>query len=112
LLVRALIPLGYMPGSILDGEFMVLCPAGYAASIVAESHHQHGGDGESVIDADRACPLGTALQSAALLPSDSTPFEPSKIPVIGSAPQNDVFNTHFQARYRSRAPPLLRIQLT
>jgi hypothetical protein len=112
LLVRALIPLGYMPGNVLDGEYMVLCPAGLAAGVVADSHHQHGGDGESFVDADRTCPLGTALQSAALLPGDSIPFESSKIPVIGSAPQNDVFNTRFQAKYRSRAPPLLRIQLT
>jgi hypothetical protein len=112
LLVRALIPLGYMPGNVLDGEYMVLCPVGLAASAFAESHHHHGGDGETVVDADRACPLGTALQSAALLPNDSIPFESSNTAVIRNVPQDDVFDTRFQAKYRSRAPPLLRTQLT
>ncbi|MEM8815354.1 MAG: hypothetical protein AAGE85_05975 [Pseudomonadota bacterium] len=32
LAVRAIVPLGYMPGKLLAGEFMVLCPAGSAPS--------------------------------------------------------------------------------
>jgi len=32
LLLRAAVPLGYMPGSVFAGEFMVLCPVGSANS--------------------------------------------------------------------------------
>ena len=68
LLARALIPLGYMPGNLLAGEFMVLCPSGLTGQI-AESLHHHHGESETVFDADRACPIGAALQYAGI-PTD------------------------------------------
>lgn len=66
LAARALIPIGYMPGNLLAGEIMVMCPAGSAATIAMlqhEANHQHAhhnGDSETR-SADETCPIGTAL---------------------------------------------------
>lgn len=71
LAARALIPLGYMPGNLLEGEFMVLCPTGMPEGfLVAEGHHHHDahGDADGMVDADRACPIGTSLKYASAPP--------------------------------------------
>ena len=112
LLIRALIPLGYMPGNALKGEYMVACPAGLPAATVTKSHHKHGKGGEKAVGSNRACSIGKALQSAALLPADTINFESSKTPVVSDVPKNDLFDTRFEARYHSRAPPLSRHKLS
>ncbi|MGI9271552.1 MAG: hypothetical protein ACR2QT_07250 [Woeseiaceae bacterium] len=64
LALRALVPLGYMPGNILDGEFMVLCPVASAASLEllsSETTHHHGNEDETGVSVDRACPIGSSL---------------------------------------------------
>ena len=85
LAMRALIPLGYMPGNVLAGEFMVLCPTGLPAGFLVDAGHQHHSSHDShdtgMVDADRACPIGTSLKYAAAAPPD-----------IAFAP--DVFRAH------------------
>ncbi len=44
LLLRAAVPLGYMPGSVFAGEFMVLCPAGSAPSFTLLNAIQNGAE--------------------------------------------------------------------
>lgn len=114
LLARALIPLGYMPGNILDGEFMVLCPAGIGAGAITGLHRGHNGhnaDSDSVVDADRTCPLGTALKYAALPTNEITLFETSKSPVVRDVSGDDVSDSEVPPGFRSRAPPRMRFQL-
>ena len=36
--MRALIPVGYMPGNLLAGEFMILCPQGVPAEFSGNFH--------------------------------------------------------------------------
>ena len=108
LLARALIPLGYMPGNLLAGEFMVLCPSGLPGQI-AESPHHHHGESETVFDADRTCPIGAALQYAAI-PTDlveanvSVGFQEAPLAepaaLRGSKPLR---------LFHARAPPAVRI---
>ena len=66
LLLRAIIPLGYMPGNVLAGEFVVLCPTGSAAKFAAALHGEHHAESGQHLDMDADCPIGTALQAAAL----------------------------------------------
>jgi len=96
LLLRAAVPLGYMPGNVFAGEFMVLCPAGSAPSFAlldairehtgpAHEHHGHHGHGAGTSDTgahehhdehagavDDRCPIGSAL-SLAFLPAPELP---------------------------------------
>ena len=101
-----------MPGNALKGEYLVACPTGMPAGAAAKMHHKHHKGDEKAAGADRACSIGKALQSAALLPADTINFESSKTPLVSIVPQNDLFDTRFEARYHSRAPPLLRIKLS
>lgn len=108
ILLRAIIPLGYMPGNALAGEFMVLCPAGVPAAVMEvlhPDHGHHGGHAASVINADRDCPIGSALQPA-WLPADFAVTALELAPF--AAPQfyfSESFSGLVPRRYESRAPP-------
>lgn len=107
LILRALIPLGYMPGNIFAGEFMVLCPSGVPASFtMALGHHHHGQD-TTAVDADQTCPIGTALQHA-WLPQAHIEFSIEvpqlDIVAIEIASVNSASTQRF---YSPRAPPLI-----
>jgi len=82
LALRAIVPAGYMPGSIPDGELMVLCPEASAAAFTlvagltrTESghahhhHHGHSGTDSGGTSVDSRCPIGTALKLDAIAPS-------------------------------------------
>lgn len=113
LAMRALIPAGYMPGSLEGGSWFVLCssnlPAGFSVSAVADEHHHRGmhGDaaGSSVVSGD--CSFGHIL-SGAMIPSDlavlASRFSPAA-PVDAGAEQAFIPGTTV-LRPRTRAPPL------
>jgi len=61
--IRSLIPIGYMPGNLLAGEYMVMCPNSGAAALAGNHHHDH--DDRSV-NVDETCPIGSALTVVAL----------------------------------------------
>ncbi|KAA9132565.1 hypothetical protein F3N42_04920 [Marinihelvus fidelis] len=123
LLVRAMVPAGFMPGDLLAGQFAAPCPTGFPAAFFTDEpgqpaqahHHDHGqaqdrGDGDDTpLDAqslDNACPLGSALQAAAALPE--------VLPLIAHVePVRPLFSYHTKviplrrnSGHRSRAPPL------
>ena len=50
-----------MPGDALQGEFFVLCPSGLPTGIAQALHAGHDAHADTVLDADRDCPIGTAL---------------------------------------------------
>lgn len=106
LLLRTLIPIGYMPGNLLAGDYMTLCPQGLPAAIAERFHAGHHGTGGTVLDADRLCPLATALLAAAPPPAEHAPV--ALVPPYESAesafavPPRSVL----VFLYASRAPPL------
>lgn len=66
LAVRALLPLGYMPGNLQDGTFAELCPVASAATYqllgtAAEHKHDHGNDAADSYSVGSACPIGNSL---------------------------------------------------
>jgi hypothetical protein len=77
LAVRALLPLGYMPGNLLAGEFAELCPVASAATFELLSstnthQHHHGEPGEKLPSVGIACPIGSSLFFDALPGSDNS----------------------------------------
>lgn len=84
LLLRAVVPLGYMPGDLLTGQLAALCPIGSAESwqllnsldhALDQSldhsghHHGHVEHDSRAASGDEQCPIGEALGAAFLLPS-------------------------------------------
>lgn len=106
LCLRALIPAGYMPGNLLAGELMVLCPVGVPAAIAEQLHSGHIDHDQPVIDVDRSCPIGSAVQQA-WLPTNivSLTFDE---PVVDVEIREDFRSLPavLVRRYQSRAPPL------
>lgn len=104
LLLRMAIPAGYMPGNVLAGEFMVLCPEGLPAAVLQSLHKGHGHHDTPTLDADSACPIGTALQAAA--PPSAAPLPlPQAIPPRLAVSHGTVAERITTRRYDSRAPP-------
>lgn len=109
--LRALVPAGYMPGNLLAGEFMVLCPSGMQADFVQQLHPDqgvhdtHSAHDQGVVDADTSCPIGSALQLA-VLPIDEVRRAVSiDLPRhAADIAQREIAATH-RYRYQSRAPP-------
>ncbi len=109
LLLRAVVPAGYMPAAG-SGLWFELCPEGlpaeFAALLTGETgHHHHGhADGENTGDDAHQCPVGHMLLSAAAVDSASQPAElaldrpPATIPIYS-------FTSASRNHYRSRDPP-------
>lgn len=109
--LRALVPAGYMPGNLLAGEFMVLCPGGMQAEFVQQlqadqgNHDPHSAHGQSVVDADTSCPIGSALQLAFLPIDDIRQAISIDLPRhAADIAQREIAARH-RHRYQSRAPP-------
>jgi hypothetical protein len=105
LILRAIIPLGYMPGNILAGEFMVLCPSGLPAEVLRALQLTHHGHDKDVVDVDSSCPIGSALQPA-WIPIDDAPL-PFVIPATNDVAyyQPIAIRLIVRREYDSRAPP-------
>ena len=111
--VRALVPVGYMPGNLLDGKFAELCPVASAASyslLPAHNGHHHdhqsGGKDDAAYSMDSACPIGSSLFSDAL-PMPDQRVEPVIRPQVFEPPL--FFRPHSAQQHRNypaRAPPV------
>ncbi len=110
LAIRALLPLGYMPGNILAGEFAILCPVASAATFELLSssrthEHHHGEAGKELPSVGTACPIGSSLFFDALPTLDaSAGFALSRYEL----PRAVTFHSHFATfsrTYAARAPP-------
>ena len=51
-----------MPGDALQGEFFVLCPSGLPTGIAQALHAGHDAHADTVLDADRDCPIGSECE--------------------------------------------------
>ncbi len=125
--MRAVVPTGYMPGSIPAGEWMVLCPANSAAAYALleaiapagtgghDHHAHHGHHGHHGADsangasagAPESCPLGTALGQTALVDdpaaaSQTLPRAAGVLPPPVAAPRAHPIDRH----YPVRGPPI------
>ena len=110
LAVRALVPLGYMPGNLLAGEFAELCPVASAATFAllgdAATHdHHHGDESSSAVSVGSACPIGTSLYFDALPALQFTADLQLQQQVLHDAIVTRQFQATLAAAYAARAPP-------
>jgi hypothetical protein len=112
LLLRALTPLGYMPGTSDDGFVFELCPEQLPPGFVmpgagsANHQHHHGNSGESPADAEPdLCQIGHLLFSAmAVDQSDADIDSEQNLPQY--VPESaQIIRLSAVSAYRSRAPP-------
>jgi len=115
LVLRALTPDGYMPGSANGGLLYELCPDGMPAEIMqalaggGHHHHHHGSDqsgsdDNAAVTATEQCPIGHMLASAIAADSGSTPEAIPVTPVFHDKTAAVLFRAPATV-YRSRAPP-------
>lgn len=110
LVVRALLPVGYMPGDLLAGELAQLCPVASAATFElldsnSAHEHSHSDNGNEYPSVGTACPIGSSLFFDAL-PSlnESNNFAVLRHP----RPHTLTVRSHlssFTPTYPARAPP-------
>jgi len=109
LLLRAAIPVGFMPAAVGSGMLVVFCPDGVSAEFMqflagdaggSHDHLEHG----SADDDTHQCPIGHLLLSAAATDSDSAVAE-----VTGAPPPTTTTSYSFtsvsRTHYYSRGPP-------
>ena len=109
--LRAIIPVGYMPGS-LGGELLFeMCPEGMPTAMVQAlggKHHHGGGDDEAATPGLEQCPMGHLLTPAAATNSSTTAaLEPPYRPVFLEAPRF-VALIATPIAYFPRAPPVIK----
>lgn len=110
LALRAMIPLGYMPGNILNGEFMVLCPIVSATAIkllpAASTHqHKHGDAAETVPSIGAACPIGSSLFFDAIPIQEYVGQINKQIFFAAPLPAHEWYRPSPQRPQLARAPP-------
>jgi hypothetical protein len=108
--LRAIIPVGYMPGS-LGGELLFeMCPEGMPSAMVQAlggKHHHGGGDDEAATPGLEQCPMGHLLTPAAATNSSTTAaLAPPHRPVFLDVPRF-VAVVATPIAYFSRAPPVI-----
>jgi hypothetical protein len=109
LLLRAVIPAGYMPANAGSGLLFEFCPEGVPAEFMrivggnSNHHHSHAHHGESVGD-DHHCPVGHLLLSAAAV-DDNWQMDARITASIPVAVFSDSYESASRTHYRSRGPP-------
>lgn len=110
MLFKLVFPLGYMPGNLLAGEWLVLCPQGLPAGLLAADSHHHGADADdseadhSSSDQQRLCPLGSGFAMAGMANHGPSCCSHN----IGLQPINFLLLAHANSigNYKARAPPV------
>jgi hypothetical protein len=110
-LLRAIVPVGFMPAKLSDGGPFVLCPGGPGGTVLSSlverhaSHAQHKHDGEGTThEAWEHCPVGAAL--AAIAPPSEPNLELLQFRhVLASAFAPAQTLVDLPAAYLARAPP-------
>ena len=110
LLLRAVIPAGYMPAAVGSGLWFELCPEGlpaeFAELLTGDTAHHHHGDADSENAGDDAhqCAVGHMLLSAAAMDSTSQAAELTlELPPATTSIYS--FTSRSRTYYQSRAPP-------
>ena len=110
LLLRAVIPAGYMPAAAGGGLWFELCPEGlpaeFAELLTGDTAHHHHGDADSEIAGDdvHQCAVGHILLSAAAMDSASQAADLTlDLPPATTSIYS--FTRTSRTYYHSRAPP-------
>lgn len=129
MLIKLVVPAGFMPGNLLAGEWLTVCPQGLPAGLLAQSPHHHGGGsyvGDSATDRpdqdntqddsqkddsqtdtqghQPLCPLGSGFAMAA-----ATGQSPDCCSSGSTLPVSPMRLPDYSARihlYHARAPPI------
>ncbi len=106
LALKLCFPPGYMPGSVSQGHWIVVCPQGLPAGALADANHHHGDDhpNDPTQQLGGDCPLGSQLSANGFV-------LPTALPVFGVAqqprfiPNQTIQFIQHHRRYQSRGPP-------
>ena len=112
LVLRAIVPVGYMPGSLDSGLLFEMCPDGMPAAMVQAlgGHHDHGGsDEEAATQSLEHCPMGHLLTPGAGVSSVVAALPPPHKPVFLVAARQIVAIAP-RIVYSSRAPPVQAVK--
>ena len=107
--LRAVMPVGYMVGTLGGDLLFELCPSGMPSAMVhsldGEHHHGGGDDAASAVSIEQ-CPMGHLLMPVAFSDSISIALELPHAPVFVDFPRLVAIVATTSA-YLSRAPPVL-----
>jgi hypothetical protein len=113
--LRALTPVGYMPGSIADGSLYVLCPgstpgASYFLDLDhsghASGHHHEQGDSDQSDTAPwESCTFAAAFTASAPAPELFSTDYPANLAFASELLRTPIFPTVIQV-VRARGPPI------
>jgi hypothetical protein len=107
--LRAIVPVGYMPGSLGGDLLFEMCPDGMPAAIVQAlggEHHHGGGDDGSTTSSVEQCPMGHLLTPAAPPSETIEVVAQAHAPTFNAVP-HIVATTATPVPYQSRAPPVI-----
>ena len=107
--LRAVMPVGYMVGTLGGDLLFEMCPEGMPSTMVRalgdEHHHGADADAASAVSSEQ-CPMGHLLMPVAFSASISIALEPPHTPAFIDIPRLvAVIATH--TAYLSRAPPVI-----
>lgn len=109
LLLRAIIPAGYMPAAAANGLLFEFCPEGVPAEFMqvlsGDSGHDHGHTGHSDTDGDdHHCPVGHLLLAAAAVDdAPQTIVVPATLALATTSSYS--YSSVTRSNYQSRGPP-------
>lgn len=108
--VRMLIPTGYMPAAIGDGWPVTLCQHGMPHGLFADAHHRHHADSDKTATLWDTCTFGAS--SAVYGPGSElqigiTAPENVAVPVARAA----LVSVTSVVPFQSRAPPVINSQV-
>lgn len=132
LVARILVPLGFMPGNVFAGNFLLPCPSAMPASVflldsetvgqgkASREHHGHlghahhsanatdtGSDNDAdLVGIERQCPVGLALSADIHSSSEPDLPEPSSALVRVTGESSERTSERVFPRYQPRAPPI------
>ena len=106
LLLRVLVPAGFMPASVSDGWYLQWCPGSTPASVLAAlldhgDHQHHGDDTASYVQCDLGSAFSSPTMAAGFAEAAPLPVQPTFLPW---EVRTQVDATTLSA-YESRAPP-------
>ena len=107
--LRAVMPVGYMVGTLGGDLLFEMCPDGMPSAMVRslDGEHHHGGDDDaaSAVSIEQ-CPMGHLLMPVAFNASISIALEPPHAPAFIDIPRL-VAVIATPTAYLSRAPPVI-----
>lgn len=107
-LIRALIPVGFMPAPVSNGWPIVLCPTGLSdasiQTLLALHAHHSSGESGSNSEYSELCPLGMQL-GAAFLPVETLSLSVHLVARVVITPSTTTGMARHFFSYLSRAPP-------